>query len=190
VAKVGLWEHFARLFDFRGSEDRASFWPFAALAFVIIMIAGGLIFVPMMLHSMRAMQDYATQHPDQTTITQGPGQYSISVQGHHPEFFPMETMATYLAVTFGLAILLYAAAVARRLHDRGKSGLWGLLPLPFIIYSSIMMPMLFTSPEAPNVGLFLSMFLSNLLYMVTLIWLIVMLAGPSSPNASRDDLDA
>src|SRR4051794_22734658 len=97
-------------------------------------------------------------------------------------------MATYLGVSFGLAILLYAAAVTRRLHDRGKSGAWGLMPLPFIIYSSIMMPMMFGSfgnGTQPDMALFFSIFLSNMLYIITLIVLIVLLAAAGEPQPNR-----
>lgn len=181
AATVGLWDHFRRLLDFKGREDRASFWPYAALAFVIITVAGMVVFIPMMSRTMRAMQEYAAQNPDQATIDSGAGQYSITVEGHHPGFFDGGAMALFLGLTFGLAILLYAAAVVRRLHDRGKSGFWGLMPLPFIIYSSIMMPRMFTSMSDPNMSLFFSVSLSNMLYIVTLIWLIVILAGPSDP---------
>jgi len=136
---------------------------------------------------MHAMQQFAAQHPDQAEITSGPGQYSISVQGKHPEFVPAGSIALYLVVTFGLAILLYAAAVVRRLHDRGKSGLWGLIPLPFTIYSSAQMPRMFAFVGAgtqPDMTLFFSIFLSNLFYIIALIWLIVLLAGQSEsePN--------
>src|ERR1044072_8173734 len=93
---VGLWEHFRRLFDFRGREDRASFWPYAAVAFIMIMVIGMVVFVPMMARSMAAMQQYAAQHPDQATITSGPGQYSISVKGNHSEFFDAGSTALYL----------------------------------------------------------------------------------------------
>ena len=181
-ASVSLTDHFKRLFDFAGREDRASFWPYAAVAFIIIMVAGSIIFIPMMIGSLTAMQQFAAQHPDQATITSGPGQYSISIQGNHPEFMPAESMALFLGVTFGLAILLYAAAVVRRLHDRGKSGWWGLMPLPFVIYSSVQMPRAFgAAGDLPGMTLFFSIFLSNLVYIVTLIWLIVLLAGPSEP---------
>ena len=185
---VSIIDHFMRLFDFRGREDRASFWPYAAVAFIITMIAGMTIFVPMMSRSMHAMQEFAAEHPDQATVTNGPGQYSISVQGTHPDFMPAGSMALFLAVSFGLAILLFAAAVVRRLHDRGKSGFWGLMPLPFILYSSVQMPRMFASVETaiqPDMMLFFSIFLSNLFYMVTLIWLIVLLAGASEPGANR-----
>lgn len=187
---VGIWEHFRRLFGFKGREDRASFWPYAALAFVIIMVAGMAIFIPMMERSMRAMQEYAAQNPDQSTVVSGPGQYSISVHGNHPEFVPTTSIAAYLAVSFGLAVLLYAAAVVRRLHDRGKSGFWGLMPLPFILYSSVMMPRMFASAgttDQPNTTLFYSIFFSNLFYIIALIALIVLLAGRSDPQENRFD---
>lgn len=189
-ATVGLWDHFKRLLDFRGREDRASFWPYAAVAFGIIMAVGMAIFIPMMFKSVRAMQEDAAQHPDEATVVSGPGHYSISVEGHHPEFFDTGGMATYLAVSFGLAILLYAAAVARRLHDRGKSGAWGLMPIPFILYSSIMMPRMFGtvgSGKEPNMTLFTSVLFSNMLYIAALIGLIVLLAGGSDPQQNRYD---
>jgi len=187
-ASVGLWQHFTRLLDFRGREDRASFWPYAAVAFIIVMAVGMVIFVPMMAHSMEAMQQYAAQHPDKATIMSGPGQYSISVQGNHPEFFDEQSMVSYLVVSFGLSIVLYAGAVTRRLHDRGRRGWWGLMPVPFIIYSTIMMPRVLASPNE-NIPLFFSIFFSNMLYIVALIALIVWLAGPSDPAPNRYDVE-
>jgi uncharacterized membrane protein YhaH (DUF805 family) len=189
-AAVGLWEHFRRLADFRGREDRASFWPYAALAFAIVMIVALAMFIPMVARSMRAIQDYARQHPDQVTVSSGPGHYSVSVNGNPPNLMPSgSALATYLGVTFGLAVLLYAAAVVRRLHDRGKSGAWGLMPLPFILYSSIQMPRVFawTGTGPPDMALFFSILLSNLLYIAALIGLILLLAGPSDPEATRFD---
>jgi uncharacterized membrane protein YhaH (DUF805 family) len=188
---VGLWEHFKRLFDFNGREDRASFWPYAAVAFIIIIVVGMAIFIPMMARSMQAMQQYAAQHPDQATVTAGPGQYSASIEGHHPEFFPAGSMALYLAASFGLAVVLYAAAVVRRLHDRGRSGFWGLMPLPFILYSSIQMPRMFASfgsEVQQDMTMFFSIFVSNMLYILTLIILIVMLAAPSQSGSNRYDV--
>ena len=187
-ATVTLKQHFARLFDWTGREDRASFWPYAAVVFVIIMVAGMVIFVPMMSRSLHAMQEFAAQHPDQATVTSGPGQYSISMHGDQPGFVPAGLVVVYLVVTFGLAVLLYAAAVVRRLHDRGKSGFWGLMPLPFIIFSSVQMPRMFASVARggqPEMTVFFSIFLSNLLYIITLIWLIVLLAGQSDPRPNR-----
>lgn len=176
-ASISLTEHFARLFDFRGREDRASFWRYAAVTFVIVMIAGLILFVPMMSRAIQAMRQFAAQHPEQATVTSGPGQ-----------FMDAASIARFLAVTFGLAILLYAAAVVRRLHDRGKSGLWGLMPLPFIIYSSVQMPRILASVGTstdPDTTLFFSIILSNLFYIITSIWLIIMLAAPSESAPNR-----
>lgn len=187
-ATVTLRQHFARLFDWTGREDRASFWPYAAVAFAITMVAGMVIFVPMMSRSLHAMQEFAAQHPEQATITNGPGQYSISIRANQPGFIPAGSMVLYLGVSFGLAILLYAAAVVRRLHDRGKSGFWGLIPLPFIIFSSVQLPRMFASfagGAQPDMTVFFSIFLSNLLYIITLIWLIILLAGQSDPRPNR-----
>lgn len=188
-ANVSLTEHFTRLFDFAGSEDRASFWPYAAVAFIITQVAGMIIFVPMITQSMQSMQQFAVQHPDRATVASGPGHYSISVEGNHPEFLPAGSLALFFAVTFGLAILLYAAAVVRRLHDRGKSGFWGLMPLPFIAFSSVQMSRFFATMgngSEPDMVLFFSIFFSNLFYLVTLVWLIVLLAGPSKSAPDHD----
>ncbi|MXP29604.1 DUF805 domain-containing protein [Porphyrobacter algicida] len=182
---VTIREHFKRLADFSGREDRASFWPYAAVAFAIIMVVGMIIFVPMMMSAMQEMQQFAAQHPEQVSVTSGPSQYSISVRGDPPELMPKESILLYLVATFGLAFVLYAAAVVRRLRDRGKSGLWGFMPFPFIIYSSIQVPRMFSSigPGAQSdMTLFFSIFFSNLLYIITMIWLIVLLAGQSAPE--------
>ena len=187
-AIVSVKEHFKRLFDFRGQEDRASFWPYAGAALAITMAAGLVVFVPAMIHAMRPMLQFAALQPDQTAAASGPGHYSISVRSTHPQFMPAAPMALFLAVTFGLAILLYAAAVVRRLHDRGKSGFWGLMPLPFAVYSSVQMLGVFASAgriALSDTALFLSILMSNLCYIITLIWLIVLLAGSSkqTPNS-------
>lgn len=190
-AAIGLMEHFKRLADFRGREDRASFWPYAGLVFAILMVVAGTMFFRMMAGSMRAMRVYVARHPDQVIVSSGPGQYSISVHGNPPGIMPpASALAMYLGVTFGLAILLYAAAVVRRLHDRGKSGLWGLMPLPFILYSSIQMPRFFGSMGRngpPDMTLFFSVFLGNLFYIATLVALVVLLAGGSDAQPDRDD---
>jgi len=192
-ASVSLGGHFKRLFDFRGREDRASFWPYAALSMIITMIAGAVSFVPMMIRTMNAMQDFAAQHPDQATVTSGPGHYSISINGSYPELFPTGSFALFGAITLGLALLLYAAAIVRRLHDTGKSGLWGLMPLPFILFSAIQMLGLFGSfgsAALPDMTLFFTIFLSNLLYLCAMIWLIVLLATASDPAPNRYDASA
>ena len=56
------------------------------------------------------------------------------------------------------------------------------MPLPFIIYSSVQMPRMFGSfgtGTEPDMNLFFSIFLSNLIYIGTLIALIVLLCRAS-----------
>jgi hypothetical protein len=64
------------------------------------------------------------------------------------------------------------------------------MPLPFIIYSSIMMPRMFASMDEQNISLFFSIFFSNMLYIATLIALIVLLAGAGDPEPNRYDAPA
>lgn len=186
ASTVTVRQHFSRLLDFSGREDRASFWPYAAVAFLILMIIGMLVFIPILLSAFHSMQQFAVQNPDQVTTVHTTDTYSVSVHGDHPAFLRAEEIVLYLATTFGSAILLYAAAVVRRLRDTGRSGAWGLLPLPFILYSSVQMPRMFAgigSGTEPDMTLFFSIFVSNLFYLVSLVGLIVLLAARSRPAA-------
>lgn len=186
TSTLSIADHFRRLLDFSGREDRASFWPYAGVAFGIVMSIGILTFVPMVLQAMAAMQEFAAQHPEQVTIKSGPGRYSMSVSGEHPSFIPEGGLLLYLGTTFGSAILLYAAAVARRLRDAGVTPWLGTLPLPFIAYSSIQMPRLFASAgqaDGPDTAVFLSVFFSNFVYMAALGILVFLLVKKSNHEA-------
>jgi len=191
TSTVGFWDHFRRLPDFNGREDRSSFWPYAAFVFVLSMIGMYAVMLPPMFKSMQAMQEFAAAHPDQVNIVSGPGQYSASIEGNHPELTSDFTgMMVGVGIVCLLVVLLYAAAVARRLHDRGMSGFWGLIPVPFLVYSMIQMPRMFStvgSGNEPDMGIFFSIFISNMLYMIALI---VLLAWRSDPNPNRYDVDS
>lgn len=188
---VRFWEHFPRLVDFKGREDRASFWPYAAFVFVLSMIATYAVMLPPMFKSMQSMQEYAAAHPDQATVVSGAWQHSVSIQGDSPEFMPdMAGMTIGVGLVMLVIVLLYAAAVTRRLHDRGMSGSWALMPVPFLAYSMIQMPRMFSSVGSaamPDMRLFFSIFISNILYIIALIALIVLLARRSDPESNRYD---
>ncbi|HEX6742120.1 MAG TPA: DUF805 domain-containing protein, partial [Sphingomicrobium sp.] len=89
-----------------------------------------------------------------------------------------------------IGIALYAAAVARRLHDGGFSGLWGLMPLPFLAFSMVRMRGFFATfaSEHPDMGRFQEIFISNFIYIGTIVALIVMLARRSDPGPNRFDV--
>lgn len=185
--RVTFGQHFRMLFDFSGREDRSSFWPYAAAVFGISTVLSMLAVVPSMFASMRSMQAYAEAHPENVTVTQGPGHYSMEVHGggFAPDFGPMFWM---MALVFVAAVLLYAAAVVRRLHDTGRSGWWGLLPLPFIAFSMIAMPQVFASGgggSGPDLRLFFAVFLSNMFYIVALVILVVLVAIRSTDGPNR-----
>lgn len=191
--KVGLWEHFRKLASLKGREDRASFWPYAALVVGIVLVAGSVMILPMVARSMRAMPEITVADPDNVTFTSDLGEFAILGQDQAPGLMPSASfLAAYLAVTLGLALLLYAAAVVRRLHDRGKSGAWGLMPLPFLAYTSIQVIRLFGSMnggDQPNMTVFITIAFSNILYWITLLTLIVLLAGASDPEPNRFDFE-
>ena len=88
---------------------------------------------------------------------------------------------------FAALVVLLASAVARRLHDSGLSAFWGLLPLPFVAYSGTMFARIFSRFEAggPSLLLFASVFMSNMLYLVSVVLLILLLARRSAPGPNR-----
>lgn len=179
----------ANLATFNGRETRGQFWPYAAFVFAVAIMGMMAVMLPEMSESMERMQKFAAEHPDMATVQQGPGNYSISIQGHHPELLPdMDNMVGMMAIVFAGVIALLAAAVVRRLHDRGKSGAWGLLPLPFITFSLIMMPKVFAQ-NSPDMGLFFAIFVSNAMYIGTLIFLVVFLAGAGTQGENRYGLE-
>jgi uncharacterized membrane protein YhaH (DUF805 family) len=186
---ASIRHNLAGLLRFSGRDSRASFWPYAVTVVLLDVAAMALLMVPEMLDSMARMQRFAVEHPELTTVDSGPGHYSITIQGYHPELMPdMSLLFSGVAAIFVATLLLLAAAVARRLHDRNRSGAWGLLPVPFIAFSLATMPRLFAgigSGEAPDMRLFGALFLSNALYLVSLALLVVLLAGERSKGPNR-----
>ena len=166
---------------FSGRDARATFWPFVGVWIAATMVGGTAAFIPIMLSVFTKMQRFAEQHPDQATITQGPGNYSITIEGNHPELLPdFGLFAAVVGVIALLMVMTLAAAVVRRLHDTGKSGIWGLLPLPFLAIAMIVFPQVFSDfgrvGSQPSLGLFVIMFANNVIYLAMLAVLVTMLA--------------
>src|SRR5690606_6182031 len=94
-----------------------------------------------------------------------------------------------------LLVCLLAAAISRRLHDRGLSGLWALIPVGLLVamMSGFMFLFQLLMQDAPmgdsstdlsfEFGM-LGVMLGNLLYMASLATLIVFLClkGKAGPN--------
>jgi uncharacterized membrane protein YhaH (DUF805 family) len=177
----------------KGREDRASFWPYAALVLGIVMVAGALMSLPMMAWLIQATPQFTPPGPGDVNFAAEAGDFSIPAQGQFAgPVLPVGFLGAYLGVTLGLAVVLYAAAVVRRLHDRGNSGWWGAMPLPFLAYILVQVVRLFGSMdrgEPPDMTLLFTAAVANILCWATLLALVVLLAGPSDPRPNRYDLE-
>jgi uncharacterized membrane protein YhaH (DUF805 family) len=190
-------KHLKSLFRFDGREARQPFWVWVAVVMGMMMVAWMGIFIPSFMSIFGRIEQFAREHPDQVTRTMGPGSYSIRVDGYHPELTPnLSGLIGGLAVILAVIILLLAAAVARRLRDAGKSGWWGLIPLPFLFTGLAVMSRIFatfpaagSNSELPDgfFRLFGLMMLNNISYLAALITLIVMLCGASKVTQGFDD---
>jgi len=181
---VTIRDHFANLLTFSGRETRAEFWPWAGVVLAIGFLGMAIAMLPTLFEALGRMQRFAAEHPDQATVSSGPGSYSIAIEGSHPELMPdLEPALLGLGIVLLLMIVLLAAAVTRRLHDTGRGGGWGLLPLPFIVIALLILPGLFSGPEFP-IGLFSLLFANNFVYLLTLGLVIVLLSLPSRNEAA------
>lgn len=187
--------HLTRLADFAGREDRQPFWLWTLIVMAASMIGSVTMMIPLMSGIFGRMEQFAREHPDQVTRTVRPGSYSIEVHGYHPEL-PSDFGG--FAIGVGLISLvmigLLAAAVVRRLHDSGRSGWWGLMPIPFLATGIVVMGQVFTAfatnepdhaPPPEFFRLFGLLFVNNLIYLLTVITLIVFLAAVGTRGANR-----
>lgn len=158
---------FKKLADFKGRDRRSQFWPYAG-------VVGAVWFVLQGVGGNLVM-------------------FTVMASGDEANF-PIAFLGT---MAFGVLVLtcLLAAAVSWRLHDRGRSGLWALIPLGLLVTTMTGFGLLFHSlwEEAPTYDPsadmsfefgFLGIMMSNLLYMASLVTLIVFLClkGKAGPN--------
>ena len=180
---------FAGLLRFSGRDAPGQFWPYALFLVLLNFVAGFALMAPAILESFTRMQRFAAEHPELTTVESGPGPYEMRIEGYHPELMPdMSAMAGGFAVVAAVTVLLLAAAVARRLHDRDRRGWWGLMPLPFLLYGFALMPRFFATFQSggpPPMRLFASLFINNALYLAALAALVVLLVGAGTRGPNR-----
>ena len=148
------------LLDFRGRDGRALFWPYAGCVLGVWFVLGNAMFLGVM--SWGVAQDLPY-----TTV--------VSL------FFVVTAAAGALLVVF------IAAAVNRRLHDRGMRGTWALVPLVLLISGFSLMsqlPLSASDPE-PDLTLSLVVFANNAVYLACIVVLVLVLALPGQPGANR-----
>lgn len=188
-----LTRSLSMIFMFKGRESRAQFWPLA----IFLMLAGTLIMqatmLPAMIDSFGKMEQFANAHPEQATRHYGPGSYHLEIKGEHPNFMPdLDGFFAMSALFTIIMICCLAAAVTRRLHDTGRRGWWGLIPLPFLASGFWLFPDVMTLVQAPhdklpdNFGsMFALLFINNVAYIASVITLLVLLCLPGDKNANR-----
>lgn len=106
-----------------------------------------------------------------------------AVSPDHLAFFG--TVMSLIVGSVVLVVALLAAAVVRRLHDSDLRGWWGMMPLPFLLFTMMAMASLTSSLEHFSPRLFGAMFVANLIYLIALVVLIVLLCRPSTDGANR-----
>lgn len=182
-------EHFGGLLQFSGREARQPFWLWVAFNMALQMVVTMVTMVPMLVDAFRKVERFAAEHPDQVTRTYGPGNYSVRVEGYHPELMPdFGSMIYVIGLGAFVAVLLLAAAVVRRLHDCNRRGAWGLLPIPNLAISMFIMPGLFhgmAQGAEPDLSSFLLLFFNNLIYIVLLLVLVILCAQPGTVGENR-----
>ena len=184
-----IHHNLARVADFSGRETNKEFWPYALFLIFGSGVVGMLVVLPTVLDSLRRMQRFALEHPDQATVTSGPGTYSIEIQGYHPELMP--DFSSFLLITAaanGFILVLLAASITRRLHDSDHRGWWAFLPLPFAVSGTFLMLKIFAMAAdsgTPDPRLFFTVVANNLLYLGLMGFLILLLARPGTPAPNR-----
>lgn len=176
----------ANLFRFSGRDPRSRFWLYAAFVYLLTQALSILVMAPFMGRIFTMSFEQARR------ASEAPGPEAIGpmMQENFTAVFSAMSGIIYLsfAITL-LAVLLLAAAVTRRLHDSGRSGAWGLLPLPFLLGGLVLMQRFIDSlppsgaASAPfDQGTFMMMMLANFLYLGCLVLLIVFLALAGTPG--------
>lgn len=198
-------EGFRNLTIFTGRMPRRLFWPFAGVVFgvgyLLYMIAlfpavGGVLSVaassPVPMEAPGAVIAPSAPSPKPNGYLMTTRSTEFPTQIAHDEAVLVSPIISAMlwAVAAFVAILIatLAAAVVRRLHDSGRSGWWGAMPLPFLIIGLVMMPLMMTAtlgPEDTGVMLMTLLFANNVIYIAAIIALIVLLVQPSQPHSNQ-----
>ncbi|MBV1689837.1 DUF805 domain-containing protein [Novosphingobium sp. G106] len=170
----------ANLFNFSGRDRQDQFWPYAGIV-IGATVASWLFYgVTMIGSAIGRMQEFAQTHPDEVTVEQGPGHYSIQVHGNHPELMPdMQPFLGLVMVGALVVVVLIASAAARRLHDSNVPGWIGLIPVFFLSSGFWLMNDMFAGIRAgkePELGRFFLTFANNAVYIACLVGVIYLLA--------------
>lgn len=181
---------FRGVLRFSGRDRRGRFWPYALVIFAATFVGVSVLMGVVTASVFADAAAYAKAHPESVTVTTGPGYYSMQYHDLPPGAVSMPDFSLMAMGIGGIAVttvILLAAAVTRRLHDTGRAGWWGLPPAVLLLLGMAMFPATMGTLMAEEEGfisLFLLQFVTNALYMLSLIALIVLLVlnGTKGPN--------
>ncbi|WP_427788845.1 DUF805 domain-containing protein [Brevundimonas diminuta] len=181
---------FRRLTDFRGRDRRRRFWPYALVIMGLTVIGLEAAIIPMAAGVFAEATAYAMAYPGQVAESSSPGYYSVQLYDADAIAMPkLDRFFIAIGIAVGLAVVLLAAAVTRRLHDAGLAGWWGLPTVAFLATGVGLFPralalVMQSEQGAPSMNLFFILFAHNGLYVVCLSGLAVllMLGGDRGPN--------
>ncbi|MHA6288310.1 DUF805 domain-containing protein [Maricaulis sp. CAU 1757] len=154
--------NFANLTNFRGRDSRDRFWPFAGLILLLGYFGSMLAMIPQMTEFM--VQAFLTP-PD------APADVLPLFSG----------LMRGMALVSALTVASLAAAVTRRLRDRGVSKAWGVVPAILVFTGMAVMYTLFRQALVgePDMTLFTLGMANNLIYLAAFAALFLQLAGNS-----------
>lgn len=177
------------LMRFSGRDRSGLFWPYAGVVVALAMVGLTVAMLPEMNAGMERMTRYVAENPDQGSVTYSTSGMAVEVEGNHPELMPdFSKMFGGMAVVLAGTFVLLAAAVTRRLHDVGRSGLWGLPPLVLLCSAFVVFPWAMKAMgtgDNPDLRPFLIALANNMLYLAALALLVVFLVMPGKPDANR-----
>lgn len=177
------------LFRFSGRDGRRRFWLYVAFVYLVTQAISILVVMPVMNQLfVAAVQSGADRSADPERA------FRETMELFGTAFSSIEWIT--IAIT-AISVAMLAAAVARRLHDRDRSGYWGLLPVPFLVLAIVLTRRFLAAFQdartgqdgsletMPDMGVLLLLVVNNLIYLGLLITLIVILAGAGTPGPNR-----
>ena len=178
---------FSKLTQFSGRDTRGEFWPYVGAVIALVFIVQAIGMSVVMADFMSEVEAHIEAQPLLLIDPSLPPNTVARVETA-PPMPDFRILGAVMGGTLVMAISLLAAAVSRRLHDRDKTAIWGLLPVPFVAVAAIGFPIMMIDMMAgtvPDFGLFGLLFINNVAYLAALVTLIIMLALPGSPRANR-----
>ena len=180
--------NFRNLVRFSERDIRAQFWPYAIFLFIFQMIVSLISMIPFMFNILVKTFQFAAQHAGRPGGPMGLGDQREFAQMMDGIFSDIQSMLMVLTpILTVIFVVMIAAAVTRRLHDRNRRGFWGLMPLPFTAFGIASMPIMLPGVwhHSLSIAWWAALILQNLFYYASLILLIVMLAGRDSAEPNR-----